>query len=620
MSESAELEASLLRLTSLSPRKPSQRADANLARAASPVLFETLASLHAGLTSRQILERVVHASRQLVDARFAALGIAGPDGTLVEFIHEGMDAEDTLLIGRPPQGLGLLGDLLSATDPVRVVDVAAHPNSVGLPAGHPPMRTFLGVPIRAGQQPIGSLYLANKRGDAVFTVADEQNAQALAGIAAAAVMNARATEATRRQQRAVEALHGMSSALLRGAPVDAVLHLLAQHAKDLAGADATSVTVTDRRRTRLTVRAHAGDLGTEFVGASFPHAGTVQGRVVSSGQTAVLADLASGAETAGPLGDAVALGPWMSIPLRAAGQPFGVLSLGRLRGRQPFDAADTALVEAFGSQASVAIQYGQAHHRVAVVADTLRASLQPQALPVISGVDLAAHYWPQTDDVGGDLYDVFPLPDTGPQRPRWAFAIGDVTGSGPQAATWTALIRHTLQTAAMIDADPVRVMRLLNRRLVHSTDEHRLCTAVFGLLSPTGKQVDVCLVRAGHPYPLLVRADGSVRPLQPRGPLLGLTDEPHFSALTVTLDPGDALVLYTDGVTEARAGQEQFGLQRLIDTVGCAAGQPAAALVTAIDTAVHAFADTPIDDLAILVLSADPAGGARRLPPLPDLA
>ncbi|MGZ4618625.1 MAG: GAF domain-containing SpoIIE family protein phosphatase [Frankiaceae bacterium] len=571
--------------------------------AALPEVFATLASLHSELTSRQVLERVLHTGRRLVEARFGALGVAGPDGQLVEFLHEGMNAEHARLIGQAPRGSGLLGELLTSTLPIRLADVTTSSTVVGIPAGHPPMRSFLGVPIRAGQEPIGSLYLANKRGGAPFTAADEQIVQALAGVAAAAVVNARTMQATRRQQRAVEALHGMSSALLAGTGIDEVLEMMAEHARHLVAADATSVTVLDRRRTRLTVCAHAGELGTALRGHTFAHAGTVQGRVVQTGQTAVLTDVASGPETVGPLGQALSVGPWMSIPLRAADRPFGVLSLGRMRGREPFDEADQALVEAFGAQASVAIRYGQAHHRVATVADTLRAGFQPQALPVIPGIDLAGHYRPQSDEVGGDLYDVFPLHGSGGESAEWGFTIGDVTGSGAQAATWTSLIRHTLQTAAMIDPDPVHVMRLLNRRLLHSTEQHRLSTAVFGRLVRTDAVVQVCLVRAGHPYPLLVRGDGSLEILQPPGPLLGLTDDPQFGVATVTLTPGDALVLYTDGVTEARAGQEQFGLRRLVDTVRAAAGAPAASLVTAIDDAVHGFADTPIDDLAIVVLA-----------------
>ncbi len=595
-----------VRLTSLGDDGRTELRGANTGPtdAALPEVFQALATLHSGLTSRQVLERVVQTGRRLVKARFGALGVAGPDNQLVEFIHEGMDQRAAGLIGRAPKGLGLLGELLTSTSPIRLDDVAARSAGMAIPAGHPPIHSFLGVPIRAGDEPIGSLYLANKRGGP-FTVADEQIVQALAGVAAAAVINARAVESSRRQQHAVEALHGMSSALLAGAAVDEVLHLMAVHAKELVGADMTSVTVTDRRRQRLTVRAFAGDLRATLLNTSFADAGTVQGRVVRTGKTAVLADVAGGAETVGPLGDAMPLGPWMSIPLQAAGRPFGVLSLGRVRGREPFDAADKSLVEAFGAQASVAIRYGQAHQRVAVVADTLRAGLQPRELPAVAGVDLAAHYRPHSDEVGGDLYDVFPLPSSSRDGTEWGFAIGDVTGSGPQAATYTSLIRHTLQTAAMLDADPVRVMRLLNRRLMNSADEHRFSTAVFGRLACTSSALEVCLVRAGHPYPLVVRSDGSVEVLKPPGPLLGISDDPRFGTVNVRLTFGDALVLYTDGVTEARAGQEQFGLERLINTVRAAAGRPAESLVAVIDDAVRAFADSPIDDLAIVVLAAE---------------
>ncbi len=223
----------------------------------------------------------------------------------------------------------------------------------------------------------------------------------------------------------------------------------------------------------------------------------------------------------------------------------------------------------------MAIRYGQAHHRVATVADTLRAGLQPQALPVVPGVDLAARYRRQSDEVDGDFYDIFPLRHSGRESTEWGFAIRDITGSGAPAATWTSLIPHTLQTAAMIDPDPVHVIGLVNRRLLHSTDGHRLSTAVFGRLTRADAAVRVCLVRAGHPYPLLVRGDASLEVLQPPGPLLGLTDDPHFGVATVRLPP---LTPWCSTPMASRAGTEQFGLRRLVDTVRAAAGGPAASL------------------------------------------
>lgn len=191
--------------------------------------------------------------------------------------------------------------------------------------------------------------------------------------------------------------------------------------------------------------------------------------------------------------------------------------------------------------------------RARAFAATLRRSLHPPLLSPPPGLDAADHYHTASpDDVGGDFYDLFPLPPN-----TWGFFLGDVAGKGVDAAVVTTLTRYVLRSAAVFDDAPVQVLHNLNAVLHQQLgiERHRLCTVVYGNLTARGDGFDVDLASAGHPPPLLLGGDGSAYFADTiGGQAVGMIEDPHFFSSRMHLGPGDTLVLYTDGLTEARVG------------------------------------------------------------------
>jgi serine phosphatase RsbU (regulator of sigma subunit) len=236
--------------------------------------------------------------------------------------------------------------------------------------------------------------------------------------------------------------------------------------------------------------------------------------------------------------------------------------------------------------------------------------LLPPALPAVRGLDVAARFRPAGTGVElvGDFYDLFKV-----RGDRWAFMVGDICGKGLEAAKAASLARHTVGAAAMQREDPADVLVLLNETfLARRGGPDLFLTAVFGTLVPCERDCRVALACAGHPAPIVRRADGSAAMLDVGGPLIGVFPELEITASTARLAPGDALVLYTDGVSEARRNGRLFGDEAILDVIArCEAGADAAALARAIEDAALAFCGgTASDDIAILVLRV-PAPEAR---------
>ncbi|GAA1350528.1 SpoIIE family protein phosphatase [Catellatospora bangladeshensis] len=247
----------------------------------------------------------------------------------------------------------------------------------------------------------------------------------------------------------------------------------------------------------------------------------------------------------------------------------------------------------------------------------LQRSLLPAALPTVPGLEAVAHYHTASpDQLGGDFYDLFPLGGG-----RWAFFLGDVCGKGPKAAAVTSLTRYTLHAAALHDPDPVAVLTTLNTVLLerYSAGDPRFCTAVVGTLEaePGGDRFTVRLASGGHPPALVLRANGDCDFLPtPGGVLVGVLPDPTFTPATTTLSPGDALLLYTDGLTEARIGPERalYGEEALQEFAAGYAGASPRALVEALTGLLDGFGDGLDDDTALLALGVPAPGAAADGP------
>jgi PAS domain S-box-containing protein len=235
---------------------------------------------------------------------------------------------------------------------------------------------------------------------------------------------------------------------------------------------------------------------------------------------------------------------------------------------------------------------------LAHVARTLQTSLLPPVLPDIAGYEISALFRAMGAgfEVGGDFYDVFELANG-----RWAFTLGDVCGKGSEAAAVTALARYTLRAAAMRDADPSSMLGILNEA-VYRHDPDRFCTAVCLILEPSSGAVELAI--GGHPPPLTIqRGTGIVAPIGVPSPLIGPRLDWSGVTTSLALNEGDALVMYSDGVTDTRRGGEFFSEDRLVSSLSVNAALPLAAVIASVDVEILAFSDGELnDDVAILAL------------------
>ncbi|MFF4345309.1 PP2C family protein-serine/threonine phosphatase [Kitasatospora sp. NPDC001540] len=241
------------------------------------------------------------------------------------------------------------------------------------------------------------------------------------------------------------------------------------------------------------------------------------------------------------------------------------------------------------------------------LARALQRSLLPPALPTVPGLNAAAAYHTASaDEVGGDFYDLFPLDDG-----RWAFFLGDVCGKGAEAAALTSLTRYTLRAAAIYDPDPRAALANLDAVLKgeYQGETPRFCTAVFGVLDAApGGAFDVTLAGGGHPPSLAVRADGRIEPISTAGgQLIGLLPGPRFVQTTTRLRPGDALLLYTDGLIEARTARGGLlGEDGLVRRLTARAPRSADEVLAVVEELVTELGPGVSDDTALLVLSVPP--------------
>jgi PAS domain S-box-containing protein len=283
----------------------------------------------------------------------------------------------------------------------------------------------------------------------------------------------------------------------------------------------------------------------------------------------------------------------IGVPMATPERVVGVLSLVISRPGRRFSDADLELALELGRRAATAIENARLYTQLENVATTLQRSLLPPDLPDVPGWTFRSLYMPAGEeaDVGGDFYDVFPT------AAGWMAVMGDVVGRGPAAASLTAMGRYTLRTAGSLVGTPTMGLARLNDNLRQRGDM-ALCTAAIVQLRDNGSEAT--LVCAGHPLPYLVR-DGQVQAVGRIGPLLGAFEHGHWLSASLELQPGDVLVLYTDGVLDARGVDSRFGEERLEATLAGATSADDA--VERIHAALVAFAGSEQDDdIAVLAM------------------
>ncbi|MEV3946134.1 GAF domain-containing protein [Streptomyces halstedii] len=331
-------------------------------------LLDAVMSLGRGLELPEVLRGIVEAAVALTDAEYGALGIVGDGQTLQEFLTVGMSPEMTARIGQTPCGRGILGELIHHPEPLRLTDLSSHPHSYGFPPHHPPMHSFLGVPVRVREEVFGNLYLTEKRGGRSFDADDEAVLTTLSIAAGVAIDNARMYEESRRREQRLEALGEITRALLSGTDADEVLHLVAERAMEVAGADRAAILLppslpgapvqpeVPAAPDRLTVFVAHGRDADRVRGLSVPAPGSLAGLAARTGTPVHCADVRTDPR-AHPFGGAdEGLGPVVAVPLRVGTGARGALRLGRPAGRPPFDDSEVALVSGFADQAAIALE------------------------------------------------------------------------------------------------------------------------------------------------------------------------------------------------------------------------------------------------------------------------
>ncbi|MCK0116523.1 GAF domain-containing protein [Isoptericola sp. S6320L] len=337
------------------------------------VLLEAVLSVGRGLELEGTLHRVVQTAADVADARYAALGIIGEDGRIAQFLTAGLSEEEIRAIGPYPRGRGLLGELIRHPVPLRLPDMSADPRSVGFPAHHPPMRSFLGVPLQVHGRPFGNLYLTDKRHGGEFSPHDQRLVEALASAASVAVENSRLYDEATLRERWAHGNDEISRRVLEGDPPELVLDAVAQEALQVAAADvAVLATVAVDQDDHLQVRSAHGP-GTEgLVGTFVPLEGTFAAEAYTAGRPVVTHDAASDRRQTLSFNPPSVVGPLAALPLGGPGRTSGVLTVGRRLGTPPFPRVVIDALAAFAAQAAVALELAERRHdaeRLAVVRD-----------------------------------------------------------------------------------------------------------------------------------------------------------------------------------------------------------------------------------------------------------
>jgi signal transduction histidine kinase len=481
-------------------------------------LLEAIVSIGGDLELETVLRSIIEAATTLVDARYGALGVIGEDDRLAQFITAGVTQEQIDALEHWPHGLGILGLLIKDPRPLRVADLSAHPESYGFPANHPPMRTFLGVPIRVRDEVFGNLYLTEKAGGEEFDDDDESVVIALATAAGVAIENARLYQEARRRERWLQASAEVSTALLSGTDPADVLDLVIRRAREMCDADLATVALMNDASEELEIQVADGLHAETLRHVRVPVEHSLGGEVYRTGSSLTLLDADEEIRESG-IPPRVPLGPVLIVPLGVGTAARGVLTVANVPGRAAFGAPVRRLLETFAAQAAIALELAERRRdaeRLVVLEDrdriakdlhdTVIQRLFAIAMTLMSAIkitqkrDVAVRVQRAVDDLDDTIRQVrstvFALQATGEDEPTLRTRLFGVIDDAAESLGF---------------APSVRMDGLLDTVVDESTGEHLIAVLREALSNAArhaqATRVDVSVV-AGADLLLCVADDG----------------------------------------------------------------------------------------------------------------
>jgi PAS domain S-box-containing protein len=566
-----------------------------------------------------LLQRTVERARDMLDGDAAYLLLATDDETELEVrASTGLPSARQRFARVPVEaGTGRYG---SARMPAVHEDLTAVPGAVPLLSGTG-MRSVVTVPLKVEGRLTGSLGVAAEA-PGRYSNQEALRLQFAADRIALAVESARLTELERLRRGSLSFLVEASDLLAGTLERDQTLALMAQMTVPTLASWCAVYTMAEQSEPELAFVLHEDEDRIDGIKALLsqvrpPDPDPTPDAAHSSALRASLRSLGVGPNPPGgrpASGPGIALataaavgGETVVLPLVARNRVIGMLTLGKPADER-FRQEILELAEDLSRRAALALDNARLYSERTAISQALQRSLLPPELPHVPGVEVEVVYRAagEGNEVGGDFYDLFPIRDG-----CWGFAIGDVCGTGPEAAAVTGLARHALRLLAREGFGGPAVLERLNAAILDEGARSRFLTLLYGELWPQHDGSAVLrMVCAGHPLPLRLRPDGTVEPASDPQPLLGVMDDLELVEQSVTLDPGDVLLCVTDGVTERREGTRMLGDDGLAEVLATCTGLTAGAVAARIQRAVERFAsDAPSDDMAIL---------AMRVPHLPS--
>jgi signal transduction histidine kinase len=502
-----------------------------------PRLLDAMVGVARNLSLPDALRRIVRVSCDVVNARYGALGVLEPDDTLSEFVTVGVSDEERADIGTLPEGKGVLGVLIDDPRPLRLADLRTHAAAVGFPARHPPMRSFLGVPIPVRGRVFGNLYLTEKEDGTEFTELDEQIAVGLAAAAGVAIENATLFEQAQRRERWLAASYDVTSALLAGQDLDATLRLVAERARTVAGGTAGGIArphPKDRSLLVFDIVEPPGPDADRLVGLTVPVENTATGIafhtrepvvvrnygghvILQQGEGRVLPSMVAGLDST------------IAVPLVTGDETLGVLVVARFRDTAPFTDAEVELARTFAGHAALAIAFARAEHdrrRLALFEDRDRIARDLHDLVIqrlfATGLGLEGVSRLITDTVAAERIAGFvqDLDRTIRDIRNSIFSLQEPAQA--QGSLRSELLRTVLDAADMLGFEPrVSFAGPLDIAVPDPVRSDLLATLREGLANvarharATSATVDVSVDRAGTELTLVLADDGIGIPEHP---------------------------------------------------------------------------------------------------------